>query len=276
MSKHQPRKSSTSPSPFSLALLIVLTMLLVGGAVYIITIGMTAPAPTQTSALAKATATAEEADDENPNYALTPSRVLPVPTDAPLPPGFETIPPPPPPTVINYTPGPTASLQELAPIEEWKEYVNEQQGFTIKYPPNWYLNAGPTGQTTQIFNYDFKDPVLMTYKGPPLALSKIDIMVNRADGQPIDRFLEGETIRDWVYRTGRVSEEDKVIQEKALTLDGFPAIQQIVDFEYGGLMNAVYLKRPDDVIMIGQQYHEERAVPNQIFDLLIQSIRIQK
>ncbi len=275
MSERQPRKSPLSPSPLPLALFIVFAALIGLGALYLFTIGMTAPAPTQTgaqqNALAQATATVEADTEEEPNYDLTPTRVLPVPTDAPVPPGAKSPIPLPPPTEISYTPGPTASLEVLVPIEEWREYVNEQQGFTIKYPPNWYLNPGPTGQTTQIFSYDFNDPALDGYKGPPLDLTKIEIGITQAQ-----QFLPNESIHEWIYRTGRLGEDDKLIQEEELPVDGLPALRQLVDFEYGGLIEGVYVKRTNDVIIIGQHYREDWAIPNQVFALLVQNFRIQK
>ncbi len=280
MPEHQPRKSTLSPSPLPLALLIAISTILVVGGVYLFVIGMTTPVPSQTgayqSALASATSTAEVEVEQEPNYELTPTRELPVPTNAPLPLGFETIPLPPPPTEINYTPGPTASLDEVPPLGEWKEYVNEQQGFTIKYPPNWYLNAGPTGQTTQIFSYDFNDPAIKGYKGPPLNVTGIDIYARRGQLSVNDQLKGNETIREWVYRTGRVGEDDEVIGEEEIIVDGFPALRQLVDYDYGGLMEAVYIRRPTDVILVGQPYREDWTVPNQVFDLLIQNLRIEQ
>ena len=280
MSAREPRKPRLSPSPSALALLIVFTSIAVLGALYLFTIGMTAPVPAQSGAnqraFVPATATSEAEIEAEPNYDLTPTRVLDVPTAASLPPGVERPTELPPPTAIPYAPGPTASLEELMPIEEWKEYVNEQQGFSFKYPPNWYLNTTSTGQTTQIFSYDFNDPSLTGYKGPPLDVTRIDIMVNRVDQQPIDQFRGTETLREWVSRTGRLGEDDKLIQEAEFTADGLPALRQLVDFEYGGLIDGVYIKRSGDVILIGQHYREEWIVPNQVFDLLIQSFKIRK
>ncbi len=280
MPERQPRTSRPSPSPIGLALLIVITSILILGALFLFTIGMTVPVPAQTggqqNALAPATATPEAEVEQEPNYDLTPTRVLPPPTDAPLPPGFKTVPPPPEPTKITYTPGPTASPEKMIPFEKWNEYVNEQQGFTIKYPSDWYLSAGASGQTTQIFSYDLNDPAVMGYKGPPLNLTHIDIYARRGQLSQVDQLQGNETVRDWVYRTGRVSEDDKVIREEEFLVDGFPALRQLVDFGYGGLMQAVYVKRPNDVILIAQSYREEWTVPNEVFDLIIQNLRIDK
>lgn len=292
MSERSPRQSGLSPAPLPLALLLVFATVVVLGVIYLLTIGLTAPVGVGTGALAKsnepqnnpganrnaiarATATLVESE-QAPNYDLTPTRVLPVPTDAPTPFGAVRPTELPPPTAIAYTPGPTASLEQLVPLEEWKEYVNEQQGFTIKYPPNWYLNAGPTGQTTQIFSYDFNDPAFTGYKGSPRNITKIEIYARRGQLSAMDQLQGNETIREWVYRTGRISEGDQVIQEEEITVDGLPALRQLVAFEYGGLMEAVYIKRPNDVILVGQPYREDWTVPNQVFDLLVQSFRIQK
>lgn len=281
MSAREPRKPGLSPSPLVLVVALVIVMLIGIGAVSLLQTALTAPAPAQMgaqqSALAQVTATVPTDEDEEPNYDLTPTQVLPLPSDVPLPPGFKTVAPPPEPTALTYTPGPTASLEEVAPIEEWQEYVNEKQGFTIKYPPNWYLNAGPTGQTTQIFSYDFNDPSLADYKGPPLNLTKIEIGISSSKNwPPAHQLREGETLREWVAKTGRVSEDDKLIEEEDLTVDGLPALRQLVDFEYGGLIQVVYVKRTDDVIIIGQPYREQWAVPNQIFEVLIASFRVQR
>ena len=266
MSERQPRKSRLSPSPLPLAFLIILITVLALGALYFVTIGMTAPTPVQIGATVKATATTDGDTVQEPEYNLTPTRVLAVPTDAPLPPGFETVPPPPEPTQITYKPGPTASLQELAPLIEWKEYKNEYQGFTIKYPPNWYLKAGATGQMTQIFSYDYKDPALTAHKGSPLDLAKVEIGVSQ-----VQQFLADENLSNWVSRTGRVSEGDKVLREEEITVSGLPALRQLVDYEYGGLIEVVYVKRGNTVIMIVQYYKEDWSVPNRVFELLVQS-----
>ncbi len=281
MPERQPRKTGLSPSPLPLALFIVILAVLVVGAITLLMTEMTAPAPVQTGALARsdeaqpnlvtkqtamAVETAKALDDET-NYA---TRVLPVPTDAPLPPGFKTPTPLPPPIEITYTPGPTANLEVLPPIEEWKEYVNEKQGFSIKYPSDWYLNADLTGWGTQIYSYDFGDPSLMGYKGPPLG-AKIEIGITAPQ-----QFSPDETLQEWVRRTGRLGEEDKLIFEEEINVDGLPALRQIVDFEYGGLMEGVYIKHADNVIIIGQGYREDWTIPNQIFDLFVQNLRIQK
>jgi hypothetical protein len=283
MPERQPRKTGLSPSPLPLVLFIVILAVVVVGTITLLMTGMTAPAPVQTGALARsdeaqpnlvtkqtamAVETAKALDDET-NYA---TRVLPVPTDAPLPPGFKTPTPLPPPTEITYTPGPTANLEVLAPTGEWKEYVNEKQGFTIKYPADWYLNTDPSGGWgTQIYSYDFNDPSLALDKNPPRNASKIEIGITAPQ-----QFLPNESLREWVRRTGRLGEEDKLILEEELKVDGLPALRQIVDFEYGGLMEGVYVKYGDNVIIIGQRYREDRTVLNQIFDLVVQNFKIQK
>lgn len=58
--------------------------------------------------------------------------------------------------------------------------------------------------------------------------------------------------------------------------DGLPALRQIVDFDYGGLMEGVYVRYGDNVIIIGQRYQENATTLNSIFDLLVQNFRITK
>ncbi|MBI4672979.1 MAG: hypothetical protein HY741_15090, partial [Chloroflexi bacterium] len=140
-----------------------------------------------------------------------------------------------------------------------------------KYPPDWYLKFDPTGWGTQIYSYDFNDPALLVYKGPPLG-SKIEIGLTAPE-----QFLPDESLREWVRRTGRLGEEDKLILEEELKVDGLPALRQLVDFEYGGIIEVVYVKRTQDVILIVQHnYREDLPVPSEIFALFVQNFKINK
>lgn len=163
----------------------------------------------------------------------------------------------------------------MVPFEEWTDYVNEGQGFTVKYPSDWYLNPGETGQTTQFFSYDFNDPALQLNPDLSLDYAKIEIGIS-GKWSAERQFRENETLREWLYRTGHVGEDDQVLEEEEFLLDGLPAVRQLVDFDYGGLMEGVYVKRPADVVIIGHHYHEDFAVPNQVFDLLVSSFRNQQ
>lgn len=107
-------------------------------------------------------------------------------------------------------------------------------------------------------------------------MTGIEIYARRGELSTTDQFHGNETIREWVYRTGRVGEGDKIIQEEEITVDGFPALGQVIDFEYGGLMEGVYVKRANDVIMIGQHHRKDWNIPNQVFDLLVKNLRIYK
>ena len=108
MPERQPRKSGLSPSPVLLALSVVILAVVVVGAITLLTTGLTAPTSVQTGALAKSneatinqvakqTALAVETANALDDEANLATRVLPVPTDAELPPGFKTptsLPPP--------------------------------------------------------------------------------------------------------------------------------------------------------------------------------------
>lgn len=287
MSEQHPRKSSASPAPLFLALLIAVVTLVVLGVVSLLLTGFNARAPAQTGAMARnnesrnnpslnpaslqdATATDIVESEEELHYELTPSRVLAAPT---WPPDRATPEPPPPPTEISYTPGPTAHFDVMAPFEEWTDYVNEGQGFSVKYPPDWYLNPGQM----QFFSYDFNNPKLQLNPDLSLDYAKIEILVDDLTGLPPEhQFRENETLREWVYRTGRVGEDDQVLEEEEFLLDGVPALRQFINYDPGLLIETVYLKRPTGLVLITQHYREDFTVPNQIFDLLVSSFRNQQ
>jgi hypothetical protein len=214
--------------------------------------------------------------DEDSQYELTPTRRLPPPTNAPQTPGPS---PTPLPSPTTYIPGPTAQFETLAPIEQWKTYNNAEAMYSIKYPPDWYLNTTPSGQTTQFFSYDFNDPDPTIGKGnpPPENFIKVEIAIEDITQHPDELFLPGETIADWVQRTRPLVEGvHTLIDEESLTVGGLPAFRQAVRANAGdgGTYDAVHVKLGTNVVFIVlHPYATPGSFGNQVFRLMLESFR---
>jgi hypothetical protein len=181
----------------------------------------------------------------------------------------------PPPT---YAVGPTAQFMKLIPISEWLEYEDETVGFRVKYPPDWYLSSPPDdsrthGYVTAFFSYDHHDPEL-----PVLAKSgkwpgnfvKVEIYsVPEANDPPL---RAGEDIAAWVRRTRPRADDDKLIQEGPVEIDGIAAFRQVIEYKGWSTGSATYFFYGGYVFTIAHRYYGPGTVVSQFLQTMIDSM----
>ncbi len=266
MSEHKPRKAGLSPSPLLLALLIIAATIVVVGVIALLLTGTSAPAPTQTGAMAGASAPQSEPSGKPAAEILDTPTAL-IPTNVPVHTAIPTIALP---TLIPeptpYIPGPTAQFTTQIPIDQWLVYDDAQAGFSIKYPPDWYLRTTAPedrvfGSTTQLFSYDPNDPILESKSRPPLPnFTKIEITVVDNLEATGEVFLPDQTIENWV-RTSRVIDDSvgdqlKLIDEGATIVGGVPAYYQLIQYATRGLAKTTYVYHKGKLIFIVHGFEE--------------------
>lgn len=278
MSERNPRKSGLSPSPVSLALFIVVATIVALGALYVLTLGMTAPAPTQTGAMAKPNASNNTQNRESvvaAQVAVTAEAPVYEETEIPTP-DIPTPTQPPDPT--PYTPGPTSQFTTIVPTEDWLVYVDEQAGFSVKYPPDWYLTTTPLeervfGSTTQLYSYDPNDPNPVP-KGtnPADNFIKLTIVSDslQAMGWP---FLPGETLTEWVQRTQpRSGDEQQILEEREASIGGLPAYFQKTIYK-GTEAATFYVHRDANMVYVGYFVRPSGSIHEQLIETILASLR---
>lgn len=271
MFKRQPTKSGLSP--LRLAVIVTVAGVVALAALLLYTSGTTMDYPGQTSMIAKAR-TPEE--DRNPTLVVisdaTATNGTPFEDETALAtPDIPTPSQPPDPT--PYLRGPTAQFSTLIPMQEWLVYLDAQAGFSIKYPPDWYLNTTPPeervfGSTTQLLSWDPKDPDPVP-KGTkrPENFIKLEIVSDslRAMGR---QFLPDETLAEWVQRTRpRSGDEMQILEEGETTLGGLPAYFQKTSYK-GSEAIVYYVHRGANMVYI---WHWVSA-PNSIHEQVIENM----
>lgn len=186
----------------------------------------------------------------------------------------------PPPT---YAVGPTAQFTELLPTSEWLTYEDKEAGFSVKYPPDWYLVASPeqervAGYNVSVHSYDPQDMTLSVLRKSgkwPSNFIKVEIalMVSELTGQTL---ASNENISDWVHRTYPMAEEERVISENSTEIGGRKAFEQITQPNNGTAWSATYLPVGKYIMVVGRPHAEEDTITSRITRTIIDSIQFTK
>jgi len=186
----------------------------------------------------------------------------------------------PPPT---YAVGPTAQFTELLPTSEWLTYEDKEAGFSVKYPPDWYLVASPeqervAGYNVSVHSYDPQDMTLSVLRKSgkwPSNFIKVEIalMVSELTGQTL---ASNENISDWVHRTYPMAEEERVISENSTEIGGRKAFEQITQPNNGTAWSATYLPVGKYIMVVGRPHAEEDTIASRITRTIIDSIQFTK
>lgn len=139
--------------------------------------------------------------------------------------------------VPTHATGPTAQFDEVLPIEQWLTFTDEKVGYSIKYPPDWYLETTPPDAigiccSSSIYSYDPKDPSLETLgkegKWPSNYVAVHFAVADLRATVPSLAFEPNESMGDWVHRVVKLRDIDTVIEEREMTISGMPAYLQVV------------------------------------------------
>lgn len=218
------------------------------------------PAPTPTGIVPSSIAVVKVAT-ENPTVAIV--------TGASSPRATPPVPPPP----TAYTPGPTAQFTTFVPIEQWLTLTNREAGFSVRYPPDWYVETPPAahagfGSSASFYSYDPKDPFpILKGQTPPPNFSKIEItLVSFADTG--GNLQPNETLAEWVDRT-RPLPEGSVTAEYEVTIGGVRGFSQRVELT-GPSWIDIFVPRGENILLISYPLPLEAsfnaAVIRQILD----------
>lgn len=282
MSAPQSQKSALSPSPFVLAVAVVIFALIGIGILALLQTALVAPTPAQTGASAKQNVAPPNRAPQQ-NAAATAIVTEPAVTEEPTEPPTPDIPTPTqPPEPTAYIPGPTAQFTTPIPLDEWLVYADEQAGFRIQYPPDWYMTTTPLeervfGSTTQFLSYDPKDPNPVP-KGTtkPENFIKLEITVDSLDamGKP---FLPDESLANWVVRnyprSGDEGGEYVILDEVGTTLGDTTAFRQVSSFHGVEGVN-FFIHRGNDMIFVGYQTPSPGGFNEQIIDSMLESFEL--
>lgn len=284
MSEQNPRKAGISPSPLTLAFLIVFATITVVGAISLFIVGMAAPATTMTGAPPNAAAleiVTQTSPSSSPTSQASPTS-FPIPETVVVntPTVRPTLPLPPSPTI--YIAGPTAQFSTPIPIAEWSVYEDGQAGFSIRYPPDWYLKTTQPedrifGSTTQLSSFDPNDPILEAKPPQPIPnFTKLEIIVVDNLEATGESFPPNQTIDEWV-RTSRaiddsVQDQLELIDEGPTEVGGVPAYFQVIRYASGGVAKTTYVYHNNKLVFINHRFEEAGSFNGQVLQQMIDSI----
>lgn len=275
-----PQKKSGSPK-FSALVTLGLVILagafaLVGISVFMRGFSASAPAPTFVAGAAPTQPSPTETSippTEPGDATPTPIVIMGVPN---------LVTPPP-----TYAVGPTAQFTKVIPVSEWLTYEDKQAGFSVKYPPDWYLKTTPedervAGYGTSLFSYDSHDMKLSVLNKSgkwPSNFVKMEIMLFTTKGtnHPL---RPNQTIEDWVRWAYPDSEDERIVSEAIKELNGVKAFERITYSDKAASAwrrwRAIYLFRGEYIMVIGHAYPEQETVSKKILETIVSSIRLTK
>lgn len=277
MTDRPPPKSRVAPSPAIVASLLVLVLVFTLVAVYLTPRLLQAPTAIQTLEILQA-ASAPRNENARPNAVAQATATDQITEEATEEPEPDIPTPTQPPEPTAYVPGPTAQFETILPIGDWLEFRDEQAGFSIKYPPDWYLKTTPpeeraAGSTTQFVSYDPNNPDAVP-KGTnkPENFVKLEITTDslQAMGQP---FLPNETLPEWVHRNRATDGEDlAILEERETTLGGRQAFYQVTLWK-GVVKGATYyIHRDSNMVFVGYLSPPPESWASQVFDQMLASL----
>lgn len=278
MSEPHPRKPRTLLSPFPLALLITVVTIAVLGGLYLLRVGMNAPSPVQTGTPVINT---NRQDEQVVIHDGTPSplEVTPKPVDprtiVPVVEFTEV------PHVLNptpITPGPTAQFETIPPLDQWKTYVDAKDNFSIRYPPDWYVEPPVPERIAggvRVIEFTSYDPKDMTHRGkgetPPDNLRELEIVTidPATTGFP---YLPDDTFLVWARRTHRMVEGmgPKLLDEQVISVAGREGLLRFIELDY--ITKTLFLPFGDRVMYIQHKYETPENITQQMLQMMIDSI----
>lgn len=269
----QPRKSTASSSfgPFATLAFITLAALLLVAGIWVLTRG-TASEQNAPTAIAAAQAQAtSEVTDVPPTEEVEPTPDFEFYLGTPNSPTQEP----------TYAVGPTAQYSEILPISEWESF-DAPEGFSVKYPPDWYFETLPqeqelrvNGSTVHLWSYDYRDPNLSAIgkagEWPPnFTKATISLARPETSGFPVE---ENETIQDWVHRAFP-EEEESVVSEESVQVDGRQAFRRVTSTVGRRNWSITYLFHGPYIMLISHPVHEEGSFNAQVITQIVESITI--
>ena len=106
---------------------------------------------------------------------------------------------------------PPASEAEPGDISDWKDYVNKNWKYKLKYPSDWYINEGQDGIAVDILSYDVETK---PYIKDPSKRIGITVFPNRQT-MPPPNYPPGVIVQTKYINAGGIEAQEDILNDES-------------------------------------------------------------
>lgn len=173
---------------------------------------------------------------------------------------------------------PTAQFTTLLPLSEWKTYSSPENGFSIRYPPDWIVSPLPPNECWPInrcfpsfYSYDPRDFKLFP-KGGPIAPNLFEIEIGYWDdtmGRPLP--APNENFPDYVATrtTNPPGVGDQLLYSEIIRIGGVESVLRVT--ELNDKVTSIFVPRQDYVFIL-MYWEPQIEYNNQVLKMMLDSI----
>lgn len=155
----------------------------------------------------------------------------------------------------------------LGGIEGWKEYVNEKDGYKLKYPPSFFIKENPEWSWSSISsleNDDLNKKLSEAVEKNDQSFWKDKLVILVWKYPLFDRTLE-EWIKEMEF-------DGEIVSQESFQLGGQKALKEIRDDQVGGYSCKIFIEKENFVFYISTM-GACNTYYKQVFDQILSSFR---